>query len=136
MEALKQLARDILQRYPDISSVNVLGHAEISPGRKSDPGAAFPGKTLYEAGIGAWYDEATMQSLQERLQDALPSRGDVIARLKVYGYDTSSTVSESAYRDVLRAFQLHFRHEKYDGVLDAQTAAILYALVAKYFPGK
>ncbi|ALE04017.1 N-acetylmuramoyl-L-alanine amidase [Bartonella ancashensis] len=35
-----------------------------------------------------------------------------------------------------RAFQLHFRQENYDGILDIETAAILYALVDKYFPSK
>lgn len=57
--AVKELAANILQRYPDITPVNVVGHSDIAIGRKSDPGAAFPWKELYDAGIGAWYDEPT-----------------------------------------------------------------------------
>ncbi|MDQ0627628.1 UNVERIFIED_ORG: transposase IS166 family protein [Pantoea agglomerans] len=41
VDAVKELALNILQRYPDISPVNVVGHSDIAPGRKSDPSAAF-----------------------------------------------------------------------------------------------
>ncbi|OFB06433.1 N-acetylmuramoyl-L-alanine amidase, partial [Salmonella enterica] len=61
IDAIKELAANILQRYPDITPVNVVGHSDIAPGRKSDPGAAFPWKELYDAGIGAWYEESIMQ---------------------------------------------------------------------------
>lgn len=56
-EAVKQLAMNIIQRYPGMLPVNIVGHSDIAPGRKSDPGAVFPWKELYDAGIGAWYDE-------------------------------------------------------------------------------
>lgn len=61
IEAVTQLAQNILQRYPDISPVNVVAHSDIAPGRKSDPGPQFPWQQLYQAGVGAWYDEATKQ---------------------------------------------------------------------------
>ncbi|ALE04018.1 N-acetylmuramoyl-L-alanine amidase [Bartonella ancashensis] len=53
IEAIKELLLNILQCYPDISPTNVIGHSDISVGRKSDPGASFPWKELYEAGVGA-----------------------------------------------------------------------------------
>lgn len=55
--AIEQLAKDILKRYPDITPRHVLGHSDISIGRKSDPGAAFPWHALYLKGVGAWFDE-------------------------------------------------------------------------------
>ncbi len=58
INALKQLAKNILQRYPDMTPKNVVGHSDIAVGRKSDPGPKLPWKELYEAGIGAWYDDA------------------------------------------------------------------------------
>jgi N-acetylmuramoyl-L-alanine amidase len=132
--ALEQLAYNIIQRYPDITPTNVVGHSDIAPGRKSDPGAAFPWKDLYDAGVGAWYEESTMARYQAEFSRSLPAKTDIIAKLKTYGYDTSGAVTERGYTNLIRAFQLHFRQKNYDGIADVETTAILYALVDKYFP--
>ncbi|MEI9539856.1 N-acetylmuramoyl-L-alanine amidase [Enterobacter cancerogenus] len=136
IDVIKELAANILQRYPDITPANVVGHSDIAPGRKSDPGAAFPWKELYDAGIGAWYEESTMQRYLMQFNKSLPSKADIIAKLRTYGYDISDAGTESGYKNLIRAFQLHFRQKTYDGVADAETAAILYALADKYFPTK
>lgn len=136
VEVIKHLAANILQRYPDITPTNVVGHSDISPGRKSDPGAAFPWKELYDAGIGAWYEESTKQQYQVQFSKSLPAKADIVAKLKIYGYDTSNAKTESGYKNLIRAFQLHFRQKNYGGVPDVETTAIIYALVDKYFPGK
>lgn len=132
IDAIKELPLNILQRYPDITPVNVVGHSDIAPGRKSDPGAAFPWKELYAAGIGAWFDEETKHKYVEQFSHALPSKDDVTGMLKRYGYDTSGSGSDTGYAQLIRAFQLHFRPCNYSGKLDTETAAILYALVEKY----
>jgi len=109
-DAIKALAINILQRYPDISPVNVVGHSDIAPGRKSDPGASFPWKSLYEAGIGAWYDDDTRSAyLAQFTAGGLPSDKDIIARLKTWGYDVSGATTTPGLRLLVRAFQLHFR---------------------------
>ncbi|HAW2024763.1 TPA: N-acetylmuramoyl-L-alanine amidase [Escherichia coli] len=136
IKAIKELAANILQRYPDITPVNVLGHSDIAPGRKSDPGASFPWKELYDAGIGAWYDESLMLRYLAQFSKSLPPKEELLSKLKTYGYDISDACTESGYKNLIRAFQLHFRQKKYDGVIDAETAAILYALVDKYFMEK
>lgn len=133
--AIEQLALDILKRYPDISARNVLGHSDISIGRKSDPGPAFPWHALYLKGIGAWFDNGCRDSyLRQYKESGMPDRAALLKLFKTYGYDTSGASSESGYRQLVRAFQLHFRPESYDGVMDAQTAANLAALVNKYVP--
>ncbi|WP_375609708.1 MULTISPECIES: N-acetylmuramoyl-L-alanine amidase [unclassified Bartonella] len=134
IDAVKELALNILQRYPDIMPTDVVGHSDIAIGRKSDPGAAFPWKELYRAGIGAWYDDDLKSHYQEQFSKNLPPKEDVLAKLKCYGYDISAACTQTGYKDLIRAFQLHFRQENYDGILDVETAAILYALVDKYFP--
>lgn len=138
VDAVKELALNILQRYPDISPVNVVGHSDIAPGRKSDPGAAFPWKELYEAGVGAWYEEKTKLAYESKLINSkmLPDELDAKAKLKKYGYDTSGAGTAQGFKNLIRAFQLHFRPKKYDGVLDNETWAILSSLVDKYFPSK
>ncbi|MFP1901807.1 N-acetylmuramoyl-L-alanine amidase [Lonsdalea quercina] len=132
IDAVKELAINILQRYPDITPVNVIGHSDIAPGRKSDPGPAFPWEELYAAGVGAWFDEETKQKYVEQFTLSSPSKDDVTGMLGRYGYDTSGSGSDDGYTQLIRAFQLHFRPSDYSGVLDTETAAILYALVEKY----
>lgn len=130
--ALIQLSRDILQRYPDIAPTHVLGHSDIAIGRKSDPGAAFPWHALHEAGIGAWYDDATKAQFQAQFASDMPKPEDIQAKLRTYGYSVPNQPSGSYMRSLLRAFQLHFRPGDHRGVVDAETVAILYALVQRY----
>lgn len=132
INAIKKLAINILQRYPDITPTNIIGHSDIAPGRKSDPGPVFPWKELYKAGIGAWYDDEAKIKYEKIFSDALPSQDEILTKLSNYGYDISDANNEEGFKRLIRAFQLHFRGSKYDGVLDVESAAILYALVEKY----
>lgn len=127
ISAVKELAANIIQRYPDISPNNVVGHSDIAPGRKSDPGAAFPWQQFSEAGVGAWYDESIKAKYMTQFSQKMPSTNDIISKLKTYGYDVAGVT-----QDLVRAFQLHFRPTNYSGEIDTETAAILYALVDKY----
>ncbi|AZL75343.1 N-acetylmuramoyl-L-alanine amidase [Pseudomonas oryziphila] len=134
VEALIQLCQAILQRYPDITPTQVVGHSDIAIGRKSDPGAAFPWQALHQAGIGAWYDEARKAHYQQRFAGCLPQLEVVLDKLRTYGYSFPTSPGPAQVRALLRAFQLHFRPGNFDGVLDAETAAIAFALVERYMP--
>ncbi|AWK14440.1 N-acetylmuramoyl-L-alanine amidase [Candidatus Fukatsuia symbiotica] len=134
IEAVKQLALSILQRYPDISPTHVVGHSDISLGRKSDPGATFPWFKLYEAGIGAWHDATTKCQYIDQYRKTSPSKETTLALFKKYGYNVSQATTPEGFKALVRAFQLHFRPYNYDGVMDIETSAILAALVEKYFP--
>lgn len=130
--ALIQLCQNIMARYPAITPCHVLGHSDISIGRKSDPGAAFPWLQLHRAGIGAWYDEGLKTDYQARFTRQLPDHSAIFDKLRQYGYSVPAQ-PEAAYRQrLLRAFQLHFRPDDHQGVLDAETAAIIHALVDRY----
>lgn len=134
INAVKQLALNILQRYPDITPTQVIGHSDIAVGRKFDPGVAFPWQELYDAGIGAWYDEgAKKKFVNSFTQLGLPTNAEITNKLSHYGYDVSEASSMAGFTKLIRAFQYHFRASKYDGVADIETAAIIYALVEKYF---
>lgn len=131
--AVTQLAQNILQRYPDITPINVVAHSDIAPGRKSDPGPQFPWRQLHQAGVGAWYDEAVKQHHQREYHcQGIPTQRELLALFAKYGYDTSAATNAEGYRQLVRAFQLHFRPQQYGGVMDVETAAILRALVDKY----
>lgn len=130
--AVKALTSSIIQRYPDVSPSNIVGHSDIAPGRKSDPGPAFPWKTLFNSGIGAWYDEKVKEKYLFLFRHQMPEQNDIIGKLKTYGYSTEGATTKEGFTALIRAFQLHFRPENYSGVADAETAAILYALAEKY----
>ncbi len=140
IKAVTELALNILQRYPDISPVNVVAHADITTGRKkdrkSDPGAAFPWFELWQSGVGAWYDEETRTKYMAHYEQAMPAHDDVLKLFKKYGYDTNEANNPAGFKWLVRAFQLHFRQNNYDGILDTETVAILASLVEKYIDKK
>lgn len=131
--AVGELARDIVARH-DIAPHRVVAHADVAPGRKLDPGPLFPWRKLYETyGVGAWPD-AEVVDYHRVAQPFDGDIGDLQAKLLAYGYDTPQNGELDARTvDVVSAFQMHFRPTRYDGVPDAETAAILDALLEKYF---
>jgi N-acetylmuramoyl-L-alanine amidase len=128
-----RLAKDILARNPDISPVDVIGHGDIAPRRRLDPGPLFPWKRLYDNGIGAWYDEETVAKYRRQFEANPPGTGLVQRALRAYGYDLDETGENDAQtRFSVRAFQMHFRPDDYSGQADVETASILFSLLEKY----
>jgi N-acetyl-anhydromuramyl-L-alanine amidase AmpD len=134
IELVIGLARDILDRHPDIDPVNVVGHADVAPDRRADPGPTFPWRTLYEHGIGAWYDDAAVARYFERFEGHPPSPLVLQRALAAYGYRVEEGGAGPQNRFALRAFQMHYRPTDWSGQPDAETAAILFALIEKYRP--
>ncbi len=130
-----ELAKDILDRHPDIDPVDVVGHSDIAPSRRLDPGPTFPWKRLYEHGIGAWYDDSTVDAYRRRFADSPPSIEVLQRGLRAYGYSVQETGElDVQTRFALRAFQMHFRASSFDGLPDPESTAILFALLEKYRP--
>ena len=127
IKAVESLLKNILQRYPRVHPTNIVAHSDIAPDRKSDPGPKFPWKELYKLGIGAWYDEDTKDIYVDKFTQEMPPINEILETFSTYGYDVSVD-----FDLLVRAFQMHFRPSKYDGVPDVETIAILYALVEKY----
>lgn len=123
------LLKDIVARH-QIHARNVVGHSDIAPQRKQDPGPAFPWKRLADAGIGRWYDEAKAARLQETYRrEGLPPMAVIQEKLRKAGYTSPNTGTlDTETRRVLRAFQMHYRPSRHDGQPDAQTLAILDSL--------
>jgi N-acetylmuramoyl-L-alanine amidase len=150
IDAVVALVRDIVQRW-QIPKERVVGHADIAPGRKQDPGPLFPWKRLADEGLALWFDEAKAAAMRPQFELHLPSLGWFRQRLAQVGYlvpfgappafatndtrdvkdvNTSEAAAEpdTALRNVLISFQMRFRPARYDGTPDAETAAILAAL--------
>lgn len=113
--ALIELCRGILARHSAIVAGNVVGHSDIAPRRKIDPGLRFPWATLAEAGIGLW-----------PRPDAKPVEGDVQAALQRFGYPPAVDVTTA---DIVASFQRHFRPGRVDGIADLQTRTLLGGLL-------
>lgn len=133
IKKVAQLVQDIAKRY-EISPKNIIGHSDLAPSRKIDPGAKFPWQRLYqEYGIGAWYDEADKAffMLQNEFDDA--TIAEIKRAFREYGYPINDSDEwDKPSRDVVYAFQLHFRPLNPTGTIDAETYAILKALNIKY----
>ena len=133
---LTRLLKELLKQYPDIKPESVVGHADIAPSRKVDPGPLFPWKTLHDAGIGAWFDESRVSELVVLLdQHPLTIRQQQVL-LAAYGYDLSITgLEDEPSQLALRAFQMHFRPANYSGFFDNESTARLISLLERYRPG-
>lgn len=110
MQSLERLATDILNRY-SIPPRNVVGHSDVAPTRKNDPGELFDWRSLAAKGIGLWPERA--------------ERGprNVMDALSAVGYDIQD------YALALAAFQRHFRPMEVHGVADPDTLCWLQGLV-------
>jgi len=153
--ALVDLARDILERHP-IPPHRVVGHSDVAPARKTDPGELFPWKQLAEWGIGLW--PALPPSVSRSALDTSPASGggkrtttfppplaeevDAGAKqrrteggtaaqsLARFGYGVPPEV-DVPLPTAIMAFQRHFRPTRIDGVWDSECGQIAQALLAK-----
>lgn len=131
MAAVRDLARDILRRHP-IPARNVVAHSDVAPERKEDPGELFDWAYLAGKGVGLW---PKVNVATRRREFAAGERDRAIAdaqeKLMKWGYEvpTHGLLDPKTER-VLVAFQRHFRPSRFDGRLDAETVAILDALLA------
>jgi N-acetylmuramoyl-L-alanine amidase len=131
IDAVIALSKDIIERH-GISPRYVLGHSDVAPRRKKDPGEKFPWRKLHAAGIGHWVepeplggDEGlglrdTGEAVQHG-QQLLADYGYLVGVNGKYGKETATVVS---------AFQRHFRPDKVDGRLDRSTLQTLEKLLA------
>lgn len=133
IKKVAQLVQDLAARYK-ISPKNIIGHADMAPSRKIDPGAKFPWQRLYkEYGIGAWYDEFDKQFFMNQDAFAAATIPEIKQAFRDYGYQINDSAEwDKASRNVVYAFQLHFRPQQPTGELDLETYAILKALNKKY----
>ncbi|WP_051149265.1 N-acetylmuramoyl-L-alanine amidase [Litchfieldella anticariensis] len=134
IETLIALMHDIIDRH-GIHPTDVVAHSDIAPNRKIDPGPAFPWKRLYEAGIGVWPEDDAVARYRAAFENCPPQLETLQHALQAWGYPLRVTGElDRRTAVVLRAFQMRFRPTDYRGLPDAESAAILWALLDKYHP--
>jgi N-acetylmuramoyl-L-alanine amidase len=131
IEAVTALCRDILARHR-IRPDRVVAHSDVAPSRKNDPGEKFPWARLHAAGVGHWVEPVAPGADARGL--VLGDHGRATAALKralaVCGYAVTPTDAfDEVTRDVVLAFQRHFRPARVDGIADQSTIATLRRLI-------
>jgi N-acetylmuramoyl-L-alanine amidase len=115
MEALLPLMARIVSRY-SITRGNIVGHSDVAPARKDDPGELFDWERLAKLRLA-------LPRPRKHLTDPLWSDASFLLALERFGYDV---VDREA---AVRAFQRRFRPEMVDGVIDGECRAILLSLL-------
>lgn len=115
MDAVTRLAHDIVKRH-HIVPANVIGHSDLAPSRKQDPGELFDWDRLAKHGIA-------LEKPSVKLGEPPWTDGGFMLALERFGYDIS------AKEDAVRAFQRRFRPENIDGVIDGECRALLLSLM-------
>jgi N-acetylmuramoyl-L-alanine amidase len=125
MEIVLKLVADIVKRHK-IRPDRIVGHSDIAPTRKVDPGPKFPWKRLADMGLIHSPDAAAVAAKKAAYETALPDLKWFQTRLNKHGFLITQTGEmDKLTRDVIVAFQMKYRPAKYDGQPDAETAAIL-----------
>jgi N-acetylmuramoyl-L-alanine amidase len=119
IQSVTALSQAILARHP-IPARNVIGHSDVAPDRKQDPGELFPWQQLAAAGVGVWPNGEGHETGPGAWDDM-----KVRAGLGAVGYDAS----HGDLATLLRAFQRHWRPLAVTGHADAGTVLRLDALV-------
>jgi N-acetylmuramoyl-L-alanine amidase len=130
--AVIALCRDILARHP-IRADRVVGHSDVAPSRKEDPGEKFPWARLHAAGIGHWVEPV---AIGDGAGLVVGDTGAEVLRLQqalaAYGYAVPATGEfDVVTRDVVTGFQRHFRPARVDGAADRSTIETLERLLAR-----
>jgi N-acetylmuramoyl-L-alanine amidase len=127
--AVIELTTDIRSRW-SVADARIIGHADVAPDRKEDPGELFPWRDLAEAGHGLWAEPAPAPG--PPLAEGAEGAGvfALQAGLARLGYDSApSGTYDAATATIVRAFQRHWRQRLADGVADGETRARLIALL-------
>jgi len=115
MSALIPLMADIVGRY-GITRGNIVGHSDVAPARKIDPGELFDWERLARLRLA-------LPRPRRYLMDPHWTDGGFLLALERFGYDVLDRAA------AVRAFQRRYRPENIDGVIDGETRAILLSLL-------
>jgi N-acetylmuramoyl-L-alanine amidase len=129
--AVITLCRGIMLRRKVLSH-RVLGHSDVAPSRKKDPGEKFPWHSLANSGVGHWVQPAPIVRGEPLKLGAI---GDDVRNLQQalarYGYGLPINGKyDATTMEVVTAFQRHFRPARVDGIADRSTLTTLQALLA------
>ena len=131
IEAVLALSKAILARHP-IAACDVIGHSDLAPDRKQDPGEKFPWKRFAEKGVGLWPDAVAPGFAASAPGDDGAQVSALRQALHEIGYGVApSGAYDDALKSVVLAFQRRFRPGGLTGLADEETCALIEGLRQK-----
>ena len=130
ISSLKKICLKLIRRYK-INTRNIVGHSDVAPLRKIDPGEKFPWKELAKDKIGIWhnYKSAILKKFRKSKileQDKL----NFLRNISNIGYCCTLS-NRSSFTKTVKAFQRHYRKELINGILDRECLLIAQNLSKK-----
>lgn len=138
MEAVARLSLDICARHK-IRKPRVLGHSDVAPARKNDPGEHFDWARLYRVGVGVWVPAAPLNTTGDSLSpgDEGPQVAALGEQLRAIGYGVPDASAggtphtyDTALTEIVTAFQRHWRQARVDGIADPSTRETIARVLA------
>jgi N-acetylmuramoyl-L-alanine amidase len=135
IQSLKRLSQFLIKKYT-INQKNILGHSDIAPTRKKDPGEKFPWKYFAKLGIGKWHSLSKRTLIQcRRKKISLIDKKKFFKNLSKIGYSikTPAKLKKDQFLNLITiAFQRRFRQELINGKIDYECLIISQNLVKKF----
>ena len=126
------LSKFLINKYK-IKSENILGHSDIAPARKMDPGEKFPWQYLFKNKIGFWHDLDQKFLHKKRAQKTTNKEKKIFIRnLNKIGYSKNLKINQNKYLKIItKAFQRRFRQKMMNGIADKECLIISDNLTKK-----
>ena len=135
IKSLKRLSQFLIKKYR-INQKNILGHSDIAPTRKKDPGEKFPWKYFAKSGIGEWHSLSKEMLIKNRGKKIrLIDKKNFFKNLSKIGYPikSSTKLKKDQFLNLITcAFQRRFRQEQINGKIDHECLIISQNLVKKF----
>ena len=136
INTLLKLSRYLIKKY-NINLKNILGHSDIAPERKKDPGENFPWQYLSQNKVGLWHTIKKQELIKNRKIKAIKINKDIfINNLFKIGYQKKKpkTLSKNKYLDyIIKAFQRRYRQSLIDGKIDQECLIISQNLIKRFY---
>ena len=124
IRSLVKLTKILIKKYK-IRKVNILGHSDIAPLRKKDPGEKFPWKNLSKKQIGIWHN--IDEKLCKKMRRIKINNERYLIQLKKFGY-IQNTYNSMQLKKIIKSFQRRFRPQLINGIIDKECFMILKSL--------
>ena len=130
LSSLIKICKILIKKYK-IKKRNIVGHSDISPLRKIDPGEKFPWKELADKKIGIWHNCKTKDLIKFRqVRISNKFKSEFINSLKKIGYCFDNK-KKANFAKVIKAFQRHYRKKLINGIIDKECLLISKNILKK-----